>query len=96
MSFGKYSPATPKRPENYEYVFNAKGQIPDTWTKEMYEAGCIYNEETMFANYDEDGFDYYGYSSYDIDGNYVGPGNGIDVDGYTEFDYLEKGSEYFH
>jgi len=40
----------------------------------------------MFGNYNDEGFDWYGYSAFDLDGNYVG--NGIDRYGYTESDYL--------
>ena len=42
----------------------------------------------MYGNYDPEGFDMYGYSAFDEDGNYVGSGSGVDRAGYTEDDYL--------
>jgi hypothetical protein len=55
-----------------------------------------YDIKTMFGDYDEDGYDRYGYSTFDSDGNYVGGGNGIDREGYTELDYLnnQDGGDY--
>jgi hypothetical protein len=42
----------------------------------------------MFGGFDGEGYDSYGYSSFDSDGNYVGIGNGIDRAGCDEDDYL--------
>jgi len=47
-----------------------------------------YNSETMFGDYDENGYDRYGYSAFDDEGNFVGYGQGVDANGYTEMDYL--------
>ena len=82
MSTGKYSPLCPYTNLNYEYKFNSYGEIPAEFDSSAYDP------KTMFDNYDEEGFDSYGYSSFDADGNYVGHGNGIDRYGYTEMDYL--------
>lgn len=88
MSRGKYSPTlySPNLLERTEkdYIYNAKGEIPPNPT----EAG-LYDPEIHFGNYDEDGFDSYGYSAYNAKGEYVGVGgDGVDRNGYTEFDYL--------
>jgi len=88
MSRGKYSLAYQHRPDGYEYRFNCYGQEPEPWTQELHDAGIVYDEKTMFGDYDEDGYDWYGYSGFDADGNYVGCGNGIDRAGWTEHDYL--------
>lgn len=88
MGRGKYSPVCPNRPNGYEYKYNCFGQEPEEWTQEMYDAGETYNAKTMFGDYDEDGYDRYGYSAFDVDGNFVGHGEGVDMDGYTEMDYL--------
>ena len=80
MSRGKYSPTVIVDKRNYDY--NCYGKIPAEFS--IYE----YDEKTMFANYDKDGFDRYGYSAFDLDGNYVGIGAGVDRAGYTENDYL--------
>jgi len=45
------------------------------------------------ADYDSEGYDSYGYSGVDQDGNYVGCGNGIDRLGYTEMDYLSMSQD---
>ena len=42
----------------------------------------------MFTNYDDGGYDSYGYSAFDWEGNYVGIGGGVDRNGYTENEYL--------
>jgi hypothetical protein len=82
MSHGKYSPNLPQRnPE--EFCFNAKGHVPL-----MHIDGRDFNEEEMYGGYDIDGFDRYGYSAYDKDGKFVGAGNGVDRNGYAEFDYM--------
>lgn len=89
MSRGKYSVKAYKDWGNdYEFKYNCYGQEPEPWTKEMIDAGAVFDEKTMFGNYDEEGYDNYGYSCFDVNNNYVGCGNGIDRAGYTESDYL--------
>lgn len=90
MSVGKYSPLCPHASEpNWDaYRFNCYGEVPTKWNQEVADSGVEYNEKTMFDNYDDEGFDSYGYSAFDIEGNYVGVGDGIDRFGYTEMDYL--------
>lgn len=88
MSRGKYSPVRKQWPDGYEYKYNCYGQEPAQWNKKMFDAGVPYDEKTMMDCYDEEGYDRYGYSAFDIDGNYIGFGDGIDRDGYTESDYL--------
>lgn len=85
MSRGKYSPSLPK---GKQFIYNCYGKPPAEWSKELKDQGVIFNTETMFANYDDEGFDSYGYSAFDTHGEYVGIGLGIDRLGYTEFDYL--------
>ena len=83
MSRGKYSSwCYRNKQSDTSYEFNCYGEVPVEWNKERYD------ERTMFANYDSDGFDGYGYSAFDIDGIYVGIGSGIDRYGYTENEYL--------
>ena len=91
MSQGKYSPVLVDKP----CIFNCYGKPPAPWSKEIADAGIIYDEKTMFDNYDDEGFDRYGYSCFDKDGNYVGIGNGVDRLGYTENDYLLMSPEEF-
>jgi hypothetical protein len=90
MSTGKYSPLCPHNDEEAWEVFkyNSYGEIPAEWNDEVSNSGVKFDEKTMFINYDDEGFDWYGYSAFDIDGNYVGLGKGIDRYGYTEMDYL--------
>lgn len=93
MSQGKYSPALTRkdvdRPYS-DYRYNADKQIPpETW------AEGEYNTRTHFGNYDEDGYDSYGYSAFDIHGNYVDIGQGIDRWGYTEDEYLSMSTDEF-
>ena len=86
MTIGKYSPAVGKENKYYEdreFVHNAKGQRGPF----VFDKGS-YNQEDHFANYDHEGFDFYGYSAYDSDGKFVGVGNGVDKFGYTEDDYM--------
>jgi hypothetical protein len=89
MSRGKYSPTVRGSKFEGPYDRNARGEIPAPWDRENY------NQETMFANYDKQGFDSYGYSAYDADGKYVGIGNGVDRNGLTEWDYLAMCDEEF-
>ena len=92
MSKGKYSPAPGKTGRGFDaYCYNADKQIPP-------ECGPDeeYDTRTHFTNYDEDGFDYYGYSAFDSDGNYVGIGDyGIDRWGYSENDYLMMSNDEY-
>jgi hypothetical protein len=89
MSRGKYSILAYKHwPDGYKYKYNCYGQEPATWNQEVYDSGIPYDEKTMFDGYDEEGYDRYGYSAFDADGNYVGIGDGVDRAGYTESDYL--------
>lgn len=80
MSRGKYSPFLK---EVSDYIYNAKGELPAPW-----KGGSEYDAETMFDNYDKDGYDSYGYSAYDSEGKFVGIGDGVDRAGYTESEYL--------
>lgn len=89
MSRGKYSVlATKHWPKGYEYKYTCYGTLPEPWTQEMIEAGEVFNDKTMFGDYDEEGYDRYGYSAFDADGNFVGHGQGVDREGWTEMDYL--------
>lgn len=97
MSRGKYSPCLPhhcttKFPDDYR--FNCYGKEPTPWTLELQEAGGVYDEKTMFGNYDSEGFDRYSYSAFDADGNYCF-GSGIDRLGNTENEYLAMSDEDF-
>jgi hypothetical protein len=87
MSRGKYSPNLPNLGED-SFVFNADGQVPAPW-----KGGDEYDQRTMFAQYDSEGFDRYGYSAFDADGTFVGTGNGVDRNGYTEYEYLTMSDE---
>lgn len=83
MSRGKYSLEYKHWPEGYEHKYNSKGELPEEW-----KPSPDYCAETMFDSCDEEGYDRYGYSSYDAEGNFVGVGDGIDRAGWTEMDYL--------
>lgn len=88
MSKAKYSPSIWFSNRKIEdLIFNAKGELPEPWTKEIHDAGVTFNPETMTDGHDKDGYDSYGYSAYDPDGNYIGLGCGVDKWGYTESDY---------
>lgn len=90
MSRGKYSPwCYRNRQADTIYNFNCYGEVPVEWSKEPYDG------KTMFADYDSEGFDSYGYSAFDVDGNYVSIGSGIDRYGYTENDYLSMDDAAF-
>jgi hypothetical protein len=95
MSQGKYSPSCPHANKGYDFKYNCYKQIAAPWTHEIAASGVVYDEKTMFGNYDEEGFDRYGYSAFDADGNYAGIGSGIDRLGYTENDYLCMSEEDF-
>ncbi len=87
MSTGKYSPLCPHAAErDYSaFVYNCYGELPPAYD----HAAGEYNQKLHYDNYDSEGFDSYGYSCFDEDGNYVGCGDGIDRYGYTEMDYLK-------
>lgn len=92
MSKAKYSPSLFDFPDRDRsaYSFNAKGETPQ-------EIVDVYNDETMSNECDDEGFDSYGYSSYDVGGNFVGIGQGIDRWGYTEADYdIMDEDEFFY
>jgi hypothetical protein len=91
MSRGKYSPVWVEKP----CIFNCYGEVPVPWTKAVAEAGGTYDEKTMFGNYDDEGYDSYGYSCFNSDGEYVGIGDGVDRNGYTELDYLQMDDDTF-
>lgn len=98
MSKGKYSPTVYHMKQDrtpVEYDRNCYGQIPAEWSKEVADRGVVYDEKTMFANYDSEGYDSYGYSAFDRDGVYAGIGNGVDRRGFTEHDYLAMSDEEF-
>lgn len=92
MSKGKYSPTVyslKHQGDRTQYKYNAKGEMPEKFDHDQY------NEETMFDNYDSEGFDSYGYSAYSHDGTFVGVGNGVDRKGYTENDYLSMSDDEY-
>ena len=98
MSQGKYSPAFSSIDANRPweaYCYNADRQIPPELT-EMGQGGEVYDTRIYFANYDENGYDNYGYSAFDAEGVYVGPGNGIDRWGATEMDYLGMSEDEYY
>jgi len=91
MSKGKYSPSLTSADANRPYTaycYNADRQIPPEWNLEIKERGNIYDERTHSGNYDENGYDSYGYSAFLKNGTFIGLGRGIDRWGYTEDDYL--------
>lgn len=88
--FGKYSVLAYKHwPDDYEYGFNAYGKEPEDWNPEV-QNRSEYNSIAMFPNYDEEGYDSYGYSAFDKNGDFVGHGEGVDRAGYTESDYMAR------
>lgn len=90
MSTGKYSPLCPHAHESGwgAYQFNCYGEVPAEWNQELCDSGVEYDSKNMFDDYDDEGFDSYGYSAFDAQGNFVGHGQGIDRYGYKENDYL--------
>ena len=89
MSRGKYSPNLPNCNGDADtFSFNCYGKPAAPWTMELKEAGVEYDVKTMFGDYDNEGFDSYGYSAFNAQGEYVGGGSGVDRNGYTEMDYL--------
>jgi hypothetical protein len=93
MGRGKYSPAG-RDERNTDYSFNCYGQVPDAWD-ETTPKEVVYDEKVHFGNYDKDGFDSYGYSAFDAEGNYVGIGDGVDRNGYTEREYMVMSDDEF-
>lgn len=82
MSRGKYSVlAYVDKPKG----FNAKGQSPVEYVRTSTDPDHYVMSASHF---DDEGYDRYGYSCYDKDGNYVGDGEGVDRAGWTEMDYL--------
>lgn len=91
MSKGKYSPSLTRAHCNRgweAYCYNADKQIPPEWTLELEEQGAKYDARLYSASYDDEGYDSYGYSAFDANGNYVGEQRGVDRWGYTEDEYL--------
>lgn len=95
MSRGKYSPNCPHSNSEYDFKYNCFKKLPDAWNSEVTASGVGLNLKTMFPNYDEEGFDSYGYSAFDAEGNYAGIGLGVDRLGYTEDEYLCMSEEDF-
>lgn len=81
MSRGKYSVLAYVDKGNYS--FTPKGLAP-----EPIRPGESYDPKRHLGGFDDEGYDMYGYSCYDRQGNWVGDGNGVDRAGWTEMDYL--------
>jgi len=90
MGVGKYSPILPHANTGYDYRYNCYGKEPAPWSSELEAAGVEYDAKTMFGDYDSEGYDSYGYSCFDADGQYVGLGYGVDRAGMTEDDYAAE------
>lgn len=86
MSFGKYSPYCVG---DGPFDRNAYGNIPPERKK-----GDLYDEKIHFANYDKEGYDSYGYSAFDAEGQYIAIGRGVDRAGVTEDEYMFQGPDY--
>jgi hypothetical protein len=84
MSQGKYSPAY--NPVS-DFIYNFRGELPNKF-------GSLF-EDAMFADFDKNGYDRYGYSSFNQKGDFVGFGLGVDANGKTEEDYLLMDSDEF-
>lgn len=92
MGQGKYSPCCPHaRDDKYEYKFNCRGEIPPPYD----HTRDVYDEQIHFGNYDDEGYDSYGYSAFDSNGVYLGIGEGVDRLGYTEMDYLTMSADLY-
>lgn len=92
MSQGKYSPRCPHaRDDKYEYKYNCRGELPAPYDPDKDQ----FDVQVHFANYDDEGYDSYGYSCFDADGVYLGIGDGVDRLGYTEYEYLTMSYEDF-
>ena len=97
MSRGKYSPTLNQRLIHADYIYNAYGQIPPELPDDAEERKRVYDEKIHFPNYDSEGFDSYGYSAFDEKGMiYLGIGEGVDRNGYTEFDYLQMDDDTWY
>lgn len=105
MSKGKYSPTIySRKPLAADaYVYNALGEREpnpedcgsyDEEEMKIHGLGPYY-EESMYYGLDRDGYDSYGYSSYDSTGKFVGLGQGVDSAGYTEDEYMSMSDEEF-
>lgn len=93
MSKGKYSPIVYGRNHAHtDFEYNARGEKVE-WKK---DSGVPYNEELHFNDYDQEGYDSYGYSAYLEDGTFVGHGQGVDRNGYTELDYLAMSDDEYN
>lgn len=93
MSQGKYSPNYP-HPSSFDgFEFNCFGNVPAKWDMDVAKY-TEYDQKTMFPGYDSEGFDSYGYSAFDVDGNYDF-GSGVDRNGMTEQDYLVMDPDEF-
>lgn len=95
MSQGKYSPNSP-HPSNFDgFKFNCFGNVPAKWDMDVAKY-TEYDQKTMYAVYDSEGFDIYGYSAFDADGNYDF-GSGVDRNGMTEYQnpYMNIDSDEF-
>lgn len=89
MAQGKYSPVyRGKGP----WIYNCYGQLPVSCEKKGPD--FVYDEKTMYANYDKNGFDSYGYSAFDAKGNYA-QGRGVDLAGNTEAAYAFMSPDAF-
>ncbi len=75
MGVGKYSPT----------VSASYSVDRDWWEK---NGGGHGNGKFPDKDCDDDGYDSYGYSANDADGNYIGEGDGVDRLGNTENDYM--------
>ena len=80
MARGKYSLAYKK---GKVYKYTCEGKLP-----EPREEGEEYDFIKHNNTFDDEGYDRYGYSCYDDNGNFIGEGEGIDRAGNTEEDYL--------
>jgi hypothetical protein len=78
-----------------EFILNCYGEPEVGCSVEINNSGIGYDEKTMTGWHDSEGFDGYGYSAFDGEGEYVGIGVGIDRAGYTEMDYLAMDSADF-
>jgi hypothetical protein len=94
MSRAKYSPALTAKLINRgpdAYIFNVNGDIaPD------YDVNTPYDSLVHFGNYVSDGFDSYGYSAFSETGEFVGHGDGVDRNGYSESDYGQMTESDFY
>lgn len=88
MSQGKWSPTLSKIRDRGPLIYNARGELPPP-----IQPGEEFSNELHRSDCDSRGCDIYGYSAYDAEGCFVGIGEGVDRDGYTEMDYLNMSDE---